>query len=77
MGYLFPGLPDYWCAQSHPQVPGVTGVGEVRLKLILQVTPLNAGNLRCKRAHIDLLVRFTHTEILDRLIKLDIGIETC
>ena len=51
------GFPDYWFApgaQLHLQVPVVTGEGEVCLKLIPRVTPINAGNLRCKRAHMGL-----------------------
>ena len=33
-------------AQSHLQVPRVTGGGEVCLKLILRVTPLNVGEIK-------------------------------
>ena len=47
--YLFSGFPDYWRApgaQSHLHEPGVTGTGEVCLKFIPWVTPLNAGKLK-------------------------------
>ena len=48
-GHLTPGFPDYWCApgaQLHLQVPGVTKGRESVLKLIMQVTPLNVGELK-------------------------------
>ena len=56
MEYLHPGFLDYWFAPgawAHLHVPGVTEGRGICLKLIPRVTPLNAGNLRCKRAHME------------------------
>ena len=46
---FFTGFPDYWFApgtRPHLHVPGVTKGGEVCLRLILWVTPLNEGELK-------------------------------